>query len=274
MNKSFRWISALIAFFTLIGVTPMVAQWASAWNRDKEDDETEDKVIAGETMVVAGSEISTWARVNDEGKVIWVGLTMPLALVENQPPPGSGPLGAIAVLNYPPIVKATTYFDHAEIHSMRHGHATNPAYADTNRYGAPHFDFHFYSIPVEEVLPIPTGLFFADVPADRLPARYAQPEVFSVPQMGRHSAPLSECTATDPWLLTMLAGFLPDASSMHFVEPMITRDFLLRRESFTMRVPKPAILGRATLYPTECLVIYDERADAYHFVFKGFHPTQ
>jgi hypothetical protein len=32
--------------------------------------------------------------------------------------------------------------------------------------------------------------------------------------------------------------------------------------------------GRATLYPTECLVIYDERADAYHFVFKGFHPTQ
>src|SRR5688572_11278631 len=55
-----------------------------------------DKTIPGETAVVAGSEISTWARVNGAGHVTWVGLTMPLALVENMPPEGT-----IAVLNYP-----------------------------------------------------------------------------------------------------------------------------------------------------------------------------
>jgi hypothetical protein len=66
MNKSFRWISTLIAFFKLIGLTPMVTQWAVVYNLDQEDDETEteDKVIAGETTVVEGSKISTWARVN------------------------------------------------------------------------------------------------------------------------------------------------------------------------------------------------------------------
>ena len=57
-----------------------------------------DKLIIGETAVVAGSEVSTWARVNDAGHVIWVGLTMPLDLVENMPGLGSGPTGAIAVL--------------------------------------------------------------------------------------------------------------------------------------------------------------------------------
>jgi hypothetical protein len=60
MNKSFRWISTLIAFFKLIGLTPMVTQWAVVYNLDQEDDETEteDKVIAGETTVVEGSKIS------------------------------------------------------------------------------------------------------------------------------------------------------------------------------------------------------------------------
>src|SRR5215211_4074766 len=95
----------------LVGIFAVSAEPASAQPGNS------DKTITGETAVVAGSQISTWARVNGGGDVISVGLTMPLALVENMPAEGSGPLGAIAVLNYPPVVKATTYSDHAEIHS-------------------------------------------------------------------------------------------------------------------------------------------------------------
>jgi hypothetical protein len=228
-----------------------------------------DKVIIGETAVVAGSELSTWARVNGAGEVTWVGLTIPLSLVENMPPEG-----AIAVLNYPPVVKATTYFDHAEIHSEPEGHPTNPAYADANRYGVAHFDFHFYGIPVSQVVTIPFGFFFEEVATDRLPKFYAQPEAISIPQMGRHDAPTSEFIATDHWLATMLAGFLPDASYMHFLEPMVTRELLLRRKSFIMQVPRPATLGRATRYPAECIVLYDKDTDAYQFVFVGFRPIE
>ena len=92
--------------------------------------------------------------------------------------------------------------------------------------------------------------------------------------MGRHAAPLSEFTATDPWLATMIAGFLPDASYMHFMEPMITHDFLQLRQNFSLPVPRPAILGRATQYPTECVVAYDKDADAFHIVFKGFEAIE
>jgi hypothetical protein len=233
-----------------------------------------DKIILGETAVVGGNELSTWARVNDAGQVVWVGLTIPLALVENMPAGGSGPSGAIAVLNYPTVVKETTYFDHAEIHSEPDGHPTNPGYADTNRYGVAHFDFHFYSVPVSQVLTIPFGFFFDEVPADQLPRFYAQPEAISIPQMGRHDAPISEFTATDHWLATMLAGFLPDASSMHFLEPMVTQELLLQRKSFSMRVPRPATLGRATRYPAECVFHYENSVDSYQIVFIGFQPIQ
>jgi hypothetical protein len=115
---------------------------------------------------------------------------------------------------------------------------------------------------------------FANVSADQLPAGYAQPEAVCVPQMGRHAVTLDELAATDPWLLTMIAGFLPDASYMHFIEPMITQEFLLRRESFTLPIPTPAVLGRATNYPTECVVNFDREADAYQVVFKGFEPIE
>jgi hypothetical protein len=243
---------------------------------DRANAGSDDKIIAGESVSIAGGTVATWARLNGGGKVVWVGLTIPLSMVETPPLPGSGPAGAIAALNYPPVVQQTTYFNHAEIQFNEHGHPANPQYADPHRYEAPHFDFHFYSIPVAQVLTIPfvpPSPLLPSVPADRLPVGYAQPE-FSVPQMGRHAALLSEFTATDTWQLTMPCGFLPDASYMHFIEPMITREFLLRRQNFTLPVPQPAVLGRPTQYPTDCVVLYDKDADAYHIVFKGFEPIE
>src|SRR2546427_11145746 len=68
-----------------------------------------DKIIIGETAEIVGGTAATWARVNGGGKVIWVGLTIPLSMVENMPTPGAGPAGAVAVLNFPPVVRETTY---------------------------------------------------------------------------------------------------------------------------------------------------------------------
>ena len=250
---------AIVAAF----LSPNISRAASA---------NDDKIIVGDTAIIAGGEVSVWARVNGGNKVIWVGLTIPLSMVENMPAPGSGPAGAVAVLNFPPVVQATTYFNHFEIHSNLHGH--HGAGADPHRYVAPHFDFHFYGIPMAQVSSIPAGLFFAPVPANRLPAGYAQPEVFSVPQMGRHASTPAEIAATDHWLYSMHAGFLPNAGYMHFVEPMVTREMLLLRKNFSLPVPTPAVLGRATNYPTECVMLYDKDADAYHIVFKGFEPIE
>ncbi len=234
----------------------------------------DDHIIQGQSAVVSGGTVSTWARVNGAGKVIWVGLTVPLSMAEDMPSPGSGPAGAVAVLNYPLVVQETTYFNHTEIQSNLHGHPTNPNYAQPTRYSAPHFDFHYYSIPAADVFTIPGGLFFTPAPAERVPVGWAPPEPPSILQMGRHAGPLSERTATDIWMATMIAGFMPNASSMHFIEPMVTQDLLLSRQNFTLPVPRPAVLGRSTRYPTEFVAQYDRVLDAYHFVFKGFEEVE
>ncbi len=239
---------------------------------DRRGHRSEDRIIFGETTEIAGGMASTWARVNGAGKVIWVGLTIPLSMVEQMPPRGSGPSGAVAVLSFPQVVQETTYFNHAEIHANPLGHPSSGA--DLHRYQVPHFDFHFYSIPVEDVFAIPGGLFFVDVPEELLPDGYAQPEPVSIPQMGRHGSSFEERATIGPFDFATIAGFLPDASYMHFLEPMMSQEFLLRRESFDLPVPIPSVLGRSTRYPTECVVRYDEDADAYHIVFKGFPPIE
>lgn len=229
-----------------------------------------DLFVYGESTVVHNATVSTWARVNGAGKVIWVGVTMPASLADHLPDHGSGPAGAFASLDFPPIVQQTTYLNHVGLHANPAGHATNPAYVQTDRYSAPHFDIHYYTIPEAAVFGIPPGLFFTPAPADRVPAGYAQPEPFSVPQMGRHSGPLSEFTATDHWRATMIAGFLPDGSFMHFIEPMVTQELLVSRRNFTLPVPMPATLGQTTRYPTEFVAQYDRKTDSYSFIFKGF----
>jgi hypothetical protein len=67
---------------------------------------------------------------------------------------------------------------------------------------------------------------------------------------------------------------LPDASLMHFIEPMISREFLLERNDFELPVPMPAEFGRLMLYPTKCEAEYDPGADAYHFIFSKFVLVQ
>jgi hypothetical protein len=54
----------------------------------------------------------------------------------------------------------------------------------------------------------------------------------------------------------------------------LSQEFLLRRQNFSLPVPMPAVLGKSTNYPTECVVCYDEEADACHIVFKGFEPIE
>src|SRR5262249_22239834 len=92
----------------------------------------------------------------------------------------------------------------------------------------------------------------------------------SVPQMGRHSAPTWALTPPNPLSTIVLAGYLPDGSQMHFLEPMISQEVLLARQDFTLPVPTPLDLGRAspTLYPTSFNALF--QGDAYSFVYSDF----
>ena len=63
----------------------------------------------------------------------------------------------------------------------------------------------------------------------------------------------------DPYLLSTvtIAGFVPDGTQMHFIEPVISCEFLLQRAAFELPVPMPEAFGRLMFYPTKLMAEYD-----------------
>jgi hypothetical protein len=232
------------------------------------------RVIWGEATVIDSARMVTWALVSpQENQILAVGATMSLTFFDNQPQErGPGPAGAWASLDFPDVVRDTTFFNHLEIQSEPNGHVAPPGSVNPDRNRVPHFDFHFYAIPEEQVWAIPLRTPpLPAVPADRLPAGYLQPG-FSQLQMGRHSSPVWSLTDPNPLSTIMIAGYLPDGSQMHFLEPMISRDFLLGKQDFTLPVPMPQSFGREMLYPTTFEATF--QGNAYSFVFSDFVSVQ
>lgn len=232
------------------------------------------QLVIGDTATVEGNVIVTWARVHARHGVQEVGVTIPVALFDDQPEPGSGPAGAIASLVFPEIVRDTTFFNHFELQSQAHGHETPPGSTNPIRNSVPHYDFHFYAIDESDVWLIP-GLPapLPRVSAELLPSGYRQPGGSSA-QMGRHAAPQSSFVDPDFLSTVMIAGFLPDGTQMHFIEPMVSREFLLQRADFELAVPMPQTFGRPMSYPTKLTAEYDPGLDAYRFIFSEFVAVQ
>ena len=239
-------------------------------------EQSRDRFVVGDTVLVADAEgdehlVVSWARLTPEDDVDEVGVTIPVALFDKQPTErGDGPAGAIASLVFPEVVQDFTFLNHVELHTSHHGHPAPPGSVNPDRNRVPHFDFHFYAVPEDDVWDIP-HLFppLPPVPAALLPAGYVQPGP-SEGQMGRHSAPAWSLADPDPLSTIMLAGFLPDGSEMHFIEPMVSRERLLEANDFELPVPMPEVFGRLMLYPTKFEAEYDADLDAYHFVFSKF----
>lgn len=229
------------------------------------------RVLWGESTMVDGARVVTWALVSPhDNTILAAGVTFSLELAEEMPQPGSGPAGAIASLEFPAVVQDTTFFNHLEIQSNPLGHEAPPGSVNPDRNRVPHFDFHFYGVPEEQVWAIPDrGPPLPAVPADRLAPGYTQAGR-SVLQMGRHSGPVWALTDPGPISTLMLAGYLPDGSQMHFLEPMISQEVLLGRQDFSVPVPMPREVGRAapTLYPTRFEGLF--QGNAYSLVYSHF----
>jgi hypothetical protein len=234
--------------------------------------------VFGDAELVDGNLVVSWARVHAWNGVKEVGVTIPVAVFDEMPEEdGPGPHGAYATLAFPDIVQETTYFNHVELHSNPHGHDTPPGSVNPIRNSVPHFDFHYYAIPEEAVWLIPASTvpppLLPRVAPERLPAGYTQPGR-SIVEMGRHSSPIWSLFDPDFLSTITLAGFLPDATQMHFIEPMVSRERLLERTDFELPVPMPAEFGRLMRYPTKFVADYDADLDAYHFVYSEFVPVE
>lgn len=155
--------------------------------------------------------------------------------------------------------KAVTPFDHITVNWEPEGHEP------PGIYNVPHFDMHFYKISVAEQMAI-TGVPGPVPPTGYLPASYVI-QAATVPQMGTHwidpSSPELPPTFT-PFTHTFIYG--SNNGHVIFLEPMITRAFLLAGSSVSKSFPQPIHFSpTGTNYPT-VYKIWNNSENSRHYV--------
>ena len=152
-------------------------------------------------------------------------------------------------------------------------------------YDVPHFDFHFYTITqsardaidpanpnfAAEANNLPTGSFvppFYIVPGP--------PAAVAVPHMGVHwldvRSPelqnlLGNPAGYQPFTKTFIYGSWNGAFT--FLEPMVTRAYLLSQPDVTSPISVPAQYAQSGWYPTTYHVTYDAQAKEYRVALSG-----
>jgi hypothetical protein len=224
----------------------------------------ESRMISGATVQVGGRDVTTWARLDADDSPVQVGVTVAYGILANPPAEaGTGPAGAIAVVEFPKEVQSTSVLNHFAIHWLEGGHTPDP-------FLVSHFDFHFYGIPSSQVARI--GAADPAAPdASRLPAGYVYggPEAF-VPQMGGHA--LNPADLGKPFSAVLILGYYE--GRMIFVEPMVTQEFLRQKSDFAFDIPEPQVLGGQAYYPTRFAAHYDPVTDSYQLILSDFRKTR
>ena len=227
------------------------------------DVQTAAVMVDGPCADAYGAELCTWAETTG-GSVSSFGVTVPMASVEGAPDD--------VEMVWPPVLTAVvalpaTVRDQMGVHSIKfyweaHGHPPGP-------YLTPHFDFHFYTISPEEV----DAIDCSDLSKPGSPhTGYALPDVeipdvglligLCVPEMGMHALLEEELASEELFSGTMVIGYYE--SRPIFFEPMVTRELLMTRQTFSLDMPS---VPGATI-PGSFEARFDEAANVYRFVFS------
>jgi len=157
-------------------------------------------------------------------------------------------------------------------------------------FDVPHFDFHFYIVPQDEVDAIvPSDPGYA-AKANNLPTGELVPPLYAVarppgttpaavatPRMGVHWQDLLSpeyqrvLGRPDLWQpFTKTYTYVSWDGGMTALEPMITREYLLRRISEIVPVRQPARYPSPGWYPGAYQIEYDDHSAEYRVALVGF----
>jgi len=228
------------------------------------------RTVQGQCEDFYGTDICPWATLNGADSLIEFGITIPLAAIELAPddmemvwPPAVG-----AIINLPTEVSAAVGADHLTAYWEPHGHPPGP-------YLTPHFDFHFYVVShsTREAIDCAAPRMPGELPAGYRLVDVEIPGVgilegFCVPAMGMHALLASELESDALFEGTMVAGYT-DGGAPLFFEPMVTREMLMRRQSFELPMPAVSGVPEGVRYPRRFLAEYDAATEAYRFIFSG-----
>lgn len=225
------------------------------------------RIVYGEAVPFGTGTARTLVTLDLDGTPKTVGVSLsPTALNGLPPEPPADDTGWLYRLPLPNGVQLPPY-DHVGLYWNPKGHEPNGVYTIA------HFDVHFFmsapeSLDAITVMDRDLERAYRLPPASAIPAGYILPPNSQHRRMGVHwvdtgSAELHGAPFTATFILGSYDG------QVNFLEPMITRDFLVGRPDLTRAVAQPAAYGREGWYPTTWAVRWDEGRGEYLVLLDG-----
>ncbi|MFD4180764.1 DUF5602 domain-containing protein [Rhodococcus sp. NPDC058514] len=178
-----------------------------------------------------------------------------------------------------PEQASATVFDHTTLDWNDHGHGPS------GMFDKPHFDMHFYLADRAEVAEIDPARPDFEAKGARLPdPRHLPPDYIPLlgpklvpqasPAMGVHWIDVTDGLIPGPYQFTQ--AFLNGTwdGEYTFMEPMVTREWLLTKPSTVRNIKQPQAYQRGGYHPTTFAVSFDDTVDEYVITMGGMVARQ
>lgn len=230
----------------------------------------------GPPQSIGNGTAKTYVTLDNAGKASEVGVRMSAASLDGLPAEDAVP-PQMLVLSLPQQA-STTVLDHVMLNWNSHGHA--PAVL----FGKPHFDIHFYMVDAASVAKInPSSPDFATRAAHLPDAKYV-PQGYvappgsavenTVPAMGLHwiDSTAGIVPGKYDFTQTLINGSWDGRYT--FIEPMMTRAWMLQKQTVQENIKQPQAYQRSAYFPTTYNVRYDDQAKEYWISLGGMVMRQ
>ncbi|GAB3707625.1 DUF5602 domain-containing protein [Spirosoma flavus] len=211
----------------------------------KSDSVNQPQRVYGPSLKMGNGTAKAWLMPDAQGNPASIGFTLSKGAFENLP--ATLPETDF-MLALPDEATSKTPYKHVMINWNPQGH--EPA----GIYTVPHFDFHFYMQPMNEVMAIPVYSATTAAKFDKVPASAYLPTDFvkgpgGVPMMGAH---WSDMTSPEfkgsPFTETFVYGSYD--GHVTFWEQMVAMSYLKTNPTFDKAIKLPAQYETPGYYPT------------------------
>jgi hypothetical protein len=225
----------------------------------------------GRPQSIGNGTAKTYTTLDDAGNPIEVGIRMSATSLDGLPTEDAVP-PRMLMLDFPHQASATV-FDHVMMNWNSHGHA--PAVL----FGKPHFDIHFYMVGMAAVAAInPSSPDFttraAHLPDPKyVPLDYVLPPGTpadnAVPAMGLHWVDTTDGLVPGKYDFNQILINGSWDGTYTFIEPMMTREWMLTKQTVQKELKQPQIYQKSGYFPTTYSVRYDDQAKEYSISLGG-----
>lgn len=212
----------------------------------------------GPVVQMGDGHMRSWVNISRKGgEPLAIGIEITNKAFDHLPTDVTNFAASTFLLKLHQKAQAVTPFDHITINWEPEGHEP------PGIYDVPHFDMHFYKISLADQMAI-TGVPGAAPDPGYLPASYVI-EAATVPQMGTHWIDPSSAELNGaPFTHTFIYG--SNNGHVHFLEPMITKEYLLSGSMVSRAFPQPLYFSPLNTYYPSTYKIWKNSDNNRHYV--------